>query len=288
VPATVASQVQQRWDTVRRQADACRQEPRPETVHQLRTHLRRLRSLADQLRADLPQPAVGQVRSTLRDITGRTGQLRDLDVLIAAEEEWIALLPPGLEPGGREVWQHLRRERQWARELLEGYLAGDLFRGQCRVLARLLPEIFTDPEGRLDGLLAARVRRTWEQVAGAAADLDAGSGPGPWHRLRKRAKRLRYGLEAQPASKARRRLLAALKRLQDRLGAFNDTAVQHALLVRLARDEWSPAALQALGAWRVLLHQRQEAQARRLPVALTRFCGSPTARLLDRVLPPDP
>ncbi|MFO7608401.1 MAG: CHAD domain-containing protein [Candidatus Krumholzibacteriia bacterium] len=287
MPATVASQVQQWWQTVCLHAEACRQEPRTETVHQLRTHLRRLRSLADQLRADLPQPAVGQVRSILRDITGRTGQLRDLDVLIAAEEDWIALLPPGLEPGGREVWQHLRRERQWARELLEGYLAGDLFRDQCRLLERLLPEIFTDPEGRLDGLLAARVRRTWQQVAADAANLDAQSGPEPWHRLRKRAKRLRYGLEAQPGSKPRRSLLAALKRLQDRLGAFNDAAVQHALLVRLARDEWSPAALQALGAWRVLLHQRQVAQARRLPVALSRFCGTPNARLLDKVLPPE-
>lgn len=284
MPAAVDSYARQWWDIVRRHAAACGTQPQPETVHQLRTHLRRIRALADQLRGDLPQPALGQVRGTLRDITLRTGQLRDLDVLVATEEAWVAMLPPGLEPGGREVWQHLRREQQWARELLEGYLAGDPFRGQCRVLERLLPEIFTDPQGRLDGLLADRVRRTWEQVAKDAGSLDADSPPEAWHRLRKRAKRLRYGLEVQPASKDRRRLLASLRRLQGRLGAFNDTAVQHALLVRLARDEWSPAALQALGAWRVLLYQRQRAEARRLPAALSRFAGPVNARLLERML----
>lgn len=284
MPAAVASQVQQWWSTVRVHTEACRLRPQPETVHQLRTNLRRIRALTDELRDELPQPALGQVRAILRDITRRTGRLRDLDVLIAAEDAWIATLPPGLEPGGREVWQHLRQEQQWYRELLEGYLAGDLYRGQCRVLDRLLPELFTDPDGRLDEPLAARVRRTWQRVAADADRLDRDSPPQQWHRLRRRIKRLRYGLEVQPDCGARRRLLAALRRLQQRLGTFNDSAVQLAMLVPLARDEWSPAALQALGAWRALLVQWQRAEARRLPSALARFACADNARLLARVL----
>ena len=287
MPAAVANQVRQWWSTVLVHSEACRIRPEPEAVHQLRTHLRRIRALTDELRDDLPQPALGQVRSTLRDITRHTGRLRDLDVLIAAEDAWIGMLPPGLEPGGREVWQHLGQEQRWHRELLEGYLAGDLYRGQCRVLDRLLPEMFTDPDGRLDSLLAAHVRRTWQRVAADADRLDRDSPPQQWHRLRKRIKRLRYGLELQPDSGARRRLLAALRRLQRRLGTFNDSAVQLALLVPLARDDWSPAALQALGAWRALLVQWQRTEARRLPAALARFGTADNARLLEKILAAD-
>ncbi len=284
MPGNTADHVARWWTTVESRAAACAEAPSDECVHRLRTHLRRLRAVVDHLRRDLPQPAAGQVRATLRDITRHTGRLRDLDVLIAAEDAWLALLPPGLEPGGREVWRHLRRERQWARELLEGYLTGELFQGQRRLLARLLPELLADPAGRLDSLLAARVRRTWKRMAADADRLDAASPPDRWHRLRKRAKLLRYGLEVLPESRARRKVLDALQRLQRRLGAFNDASVQQALLVRLARDEWSPAALQALGAWRVLMHERQRAEVARLPGALTRFCNDERARLLDRAL----
>ena len=62
------------------------------------------------LKPALPDPPSASVRATLRAIALRTGSLRDLDVLLAAREVWLAALPPDLSDGGQEVWRHFIHE----------------------------------------------------------------------------------------------------------------------------------------------------------------------------------
>jgi CHAD domain-containing protein len=79
----------------------------------------------------------------------------------------------------------------------------------------------------LRGRLAARLNR-WHRRAAADAKRYAALDDAGRHRLRKRVKRLRYGLEFSAAlfkPRELRRYLSALRAVQERLGAINDMVV---------------------------------------------------------------
>ncbi len=276
----VSEHVQAWWARVQWHAHAAVGDPDPTHVHLFRTHLRRIRSLAGHLKTLLPDPPAAQVRTTLRSVALRTGQLRDYDVMRQCRENWLAALPPGLAVGGVEVWQQLDLEYQQTRELVTGYLAGDHFRGQRLATDRALPVLFADPDRVLDRALLGAVARQHRKLVKAAAKLDATTPPERWHRLRIQAKKLRYGLEACPATEARSELLALLKGLQNALGDLNDLAVQSLLLDELGDRNWSPVAHQALGGWRLWLQVRQRQRLPRLPEALQGYAGKRADRLI--------
>jgi CHAD domain-containing protein len=94
---------------------------------------------------------------------------------------------------------------------------------------------------------AALLRPLWKRVRRGARDIAAAE-PDDLHTLRKRAKRLRYLLEALAPllpPKRLRRTLAALKPALDRLGELNDL---HTARTRLAaHPEPAPPVWFALG-----------------------------------------
>ena len=279
----VSEHVQAWWTRVQWHAHAAVGDPDPTHVHLFRTHLRRIRSLAGHLKTLLPDPPAAQVRTTLRSVALRTGQLRDYDVMRQCRENWLAALPPGLAVGGVEVWQQLDLEYQQTRELVTGYLAGDHFRGQRLATDRALPVLFADPDRVLDRALLGAVARQHRKLVKAAGKLTGTTPPERWHRLRIQAKKLRYGLEACAATDARSELLALLKGLQKALGDVNDLAVQSLLLDELGDRDWSPVAYQALGGWRLWLQGRQGQQLPRLPEALQVYAGKRADRLIDGI-----
>lgn len=271
------------WNRVLWHADAAVDDPDPVHIHQFRTHLRRIRSLLGHLNGLLPDPPATQVRTTLRQVAMRTGRLRDLDVLRIEREDWLEVLPPELTAGGQEVWNHLDQEHARSRELVEGYLVGDHFRGQRLATDRALPVLFADPDRVLDPALLEAVARRHRKITRAATKLTAATEAERWHRLRIQAKKLRYSLEACPATDARKEALALLKKLQKALGDFNDVAVQRVLLEQLAADEWTVDGLQALGAWRKWLHDEQVARQAALPGALALYAGKRSDSLIATI-----
>lgn len=195
-----------------------------EHVHQLRVGLRRLRSalrLFDGQRPDDPLAAgaaalFGRLGAA-RDQAAIAGPLQaELGQALAALGLALAVPPLPATPDAESPAEVLRSPAAQA-------LLLDL-------LAALQPEDAAapgEPRGALRGLLARRLQRWHRQVAAEAprfAEIDDEAR----HRLRKRAKRLRYAVEfAAPLFDAKRvrRYLQPLRLLQDRLGAFNDTCV---------------------------------------------------------------
>ena len=53
-----------------------------------------LSKIVGHLKGHLPDPPAAQVRTTLRNVAMRTGQLRDYDVLRECRQEWMSMLPP--------------------------------------------------------------------------------------------------------------------------------------------------------------------------------------------------
>lgn len=222
-----------------------------EALHDLRTSLRRLRSL---LRPLYGLPGVEQLEDAAKSLGVLTTPLRDREVLAAH------LIEQGHEQAGS------RR--------LEGRAGIFASVAVSRQLSRVLAIIDTFPlflracgrEGLAKGLgkrIDKRLDKQWRKLETALAD------PGhDRHRLRLLIKRVRYGDEAYPQLEhAGKKLQRLLKRAQGDLGDWHDR-VQWLLQ---ARDHADLVPFKKI--WEQQLHeaeQKADATLDALQVALAR------------------
>jgi CHAD domain-containing protein len=207
-----------------------------EGIHDLRVCLRRIRVLCREL--EKPPGSLGRALAALRagaaNLFHALGGLRDLDILCRELAAFVETgrVPEGLDPE-LSRWVDLERRRLSAGladavALFEAEVAGF----QARTAQR---EDFLrgpSPELKSDG---PRLRRRARRVLVALERAEKEPSDERLHRLRIRAKQLRYAVEGRSASRrpvrssAGDRDVAALerrlKRLQDALGAIQDAAM---------------------------------------------------------------
>ncbi len=225
-------------------------------VHQLRVGLRRLRSAAA-LFEGVADAALGEAAVQL---FRRLGALRDqaaIDAAFAADlrtaqrQAGLPDEPPAPPPSSPESAADVLRDGT-SQALLLDLLAA---------MRNDIGEVAFDAEPPLKKGLTARLNRWHRQVLADAARHDALDDESR-HRLRKRAKRLRYSAEfAAPLfeRRAARRYLKRLRALQERLGAISDVVTaMHAFAPRAATE---PRAMFALG-WLTARRELLIAQAR--------------------------
>ncbi|HTY93258.1 MAG TPA: CHAD domain-containing protein [Steroidobacteraceae bacterium] len=222
-----------------------------EALHQMRLALRRLRvtlSLFAELAADRQ---VRQIKARLRELLDTLGPARDLDVVI---EEFLR--PLRHRYGGRRGLAGLCREFEERRARALRRIAAGVQGAKFRALyTDLATWVESEPSAAANrdiaawagGELARRRRRL------KRAGRDIGSlAPAERHRLRIRAKKLRFAYEsfACLASGRRRQMrqvaaLAALRDLQSALGALSDIAQCVALMSGVARARSRTASASA-------------------------------------------
>jgi CHAD domain-containing protein len=214
----------------------------PEGPHQLRVALRRLRVALRFFRPILDPHLARDLAEAARDLGRLVSPLRDADVLVAEH-----LLPHAAPP----LAAHLARFRQDTRADVRQRLEGV---GATAFAIRLLKH------GALGGwqrqgararlhapllsILAPGFDRLWHQVrhrGNRLASLD----PEERHEFRKDLKKLRYASEFLKTGPRQKIFTAALKKLQEDLGALNDLAVLEAFAPSLATPS-DEAALDAL------------------------------------------
>jgi inorganic triphosphatase YgiF len=223
-------------------------------VHQMRVGTRRLRAALRSFRDQLPVRETAALSSELRWLAGTLGEARDLDVFL---EETLA---PATRRRPRDrglaaLRAAAERERSGAYARTRQALASARYAALLLRLGR-----FIDGAGfrRRAGAGLGRparplVRRLLRQRAAPVLRLGKRLGeltPAQQHRLRIRAKRLRYAtellaplLDRRTAKRTARRLGA----LQDVLGHLNDQATAEALLTRLHTHASSPEISRAEG-----------------------------------------
>ena len=213
-----------------------------EHVHQLRVGLRRLRSALALFEGVAEAVALGEAAAAL---FRRLGTARDAAVLDA---EFAAELAAAMRSAG------IADDTPMAPASNETVSSAGVLReaGSQVLMLDLLAAVHAadDVPGHGDGLhkhLAMRLKRWHRQLVADAkrfADLDDAAR----HRLRKRAKRLRYATEFCAGlfeRRAVRRYLRALRGVQERLGALSDVAM--AMGAYAGRREIEPRAMFALG-----------------------------------------
>lgn len=196
-----------------------------EALHQSRVALRRLRSALSIFKPLFSDSSGMSMQDDLRWLTTTLGDARNLDVLLSRS-------PPG------PVHDRISAAREMAYDRLDSALRSARARALMLDLAEwtVLGEWLRSPDAAADRQRPARefagkaldryrrkVKRGGRNITGADDEAR--------HEVRKDAKKLRYTAEffaslfAAKAEKRRlKKFIAALEKLQDRLGALNDLA----------------------------------------------------------------
>jgi CHAD domain-containing protein len=241
-----------------------------EFLHDLRIAVRRTRSALKLAGDALPDGLAAQFRPEFKWLGDLTTPTRDLDVYLLGfpgmAASLIAATPDELEP----FHDHLRRSRAAAHRLLVRGLRSARF---SRITRDWRQALTATADGRrrpsAARLASSRIARAHRRVIRDGSAITATSPPESLHELRKRCKELRYLLEFfgslyDPGEHWR--TVRDLKALQDCLGEFQDTQVQHeelrAFATQMMAERAAPAAtLLAMGEIAAGLATRQR-QAR--------------------------
>ena len=268
-----------------------------EFLHDYRICLRKIRALLSLLKGVYPLEETGRIRAVLGGVARQTNRLRDLDVYLLAREEYCALLPPGIRPMLDDMFAAFSAERkdEFRRVITE--LRPALRQGLFRDIERYVaPETLHGPspaaELAVGPLAFGRIGKRYRKIRGIAREIGPDTPDEAIHQLRIECKKLRYLMEffaeLIPAAEGAA-LVKLLKRLQGRLGDFNDASVQQkSLLAYRERKRTGSDTLLALGGLVAVLYQRQQQTRDLIHQALDEFCSEATAATFKRLFKQGP
>ncbi|MGB6604391.1 MAG: CHAD domain-containing protein [Steroidobacteraceae bacterium] len=241
----------------------------PEELHQLRVTARRLDASLGLFKQQLPPP-LSRARRTAKSMLRALGATRDLDVQIAGLAAWSAKLSDEERAALAPLQALLAQQRSRAQARMVRVLDSALARRWIETLVDVSTRGTALGNGTADesaALVSQRIRRRFRRLRKAVGRLGARSSMDDYHRVRRRAKQLRYALEcgAGLCGGAAQDTLRALRRMQDRLGVQHDAFVANERLNLLAADSSSglPAATLFIMGRLAESHQRITTAARR-------------------------
>jgi inorganic triphosphatase YgiF len=215
-----------------------RQRRDPETVHQMRVALRRLRAAISLFKDMVSDERVEAVKDELRWITGVLGEARDLDIYIAKVLEPAREEAPDDE-GIRRAIADAEAKREKAYDAVQAALRARRYGAAILAVAAWVEAgPWRDAEETADmrnrpvrSFAKSELERRWRRVRKRARTIEE-LDPEERHEVRIAMKKLRYAGEffesLFPGDKARKRrntVLKTLSGLQDILGDLNDIAV---------------------------------------------------------------
>lgn len=216
----------------------------PESVHQMRVGVRRLRSVLSVFRGATACPTIAEAGAGLKALGAVLGPARDWDVFTAGigarvatafpEERAMVRLMEAAERHRRQGYTDLRRFIDDPAFRLLGIRLAALS------AARLWEQEIDDAERTvlatpLTDFAVTALNRRLKRTVAPGTDI-AHMEPEALHIIRLRAKRLRYAAEFFAPlfpGKATRRFTRRLSQLQEELGLLNDGTVAAGLLAQL-------------------------------------------------------
>ena len=283
--ATQAEQLRRYDPLVRRDA--------PDAVHQMRVAARRMRSALQAFGRVLDRNRTRELMTELKWIAGELGGARDSEVMAERLAAMLDELPNELilGPVAAAVTRSFERRIADARQVAIAALDSDRYLELHNKIDALLAHPPMSPAADRPGRrelpksaarayrrMASRMRYASSQPAGEQRDIAL-------HEMRKAAKRLRYATEAaKPVlGKPAKRLQRQLKKVQELLGAHQDTAVSRPVLRELAAQ----AHLEGGNGFTYgLMHAAESARAQRvehdLPTAWKRLRKPKNVKWLTR------
>ena len=212
----------------------------PEELHQLRVTARRLDATLGLFKEHLAAPLV-RARKTAKSLLRTLGATRDLDVQLAGLAAYCLELPEEERSALEPLSERLKHERARARARMVRALDSETTRRWLQTLAAASESASVEADASVVTVAAVmprRVRRRFRRLRKAVQRLRPSSSMEDYHKVRRRAKQLRYALESGAFNygKPAEEMLRALRRLQDKLGVQQDAYIARNHLTALAAD----------------------------------------------------
>lgn len=215
-----------------------------EPVHDLRTSLRRCRSLADGIRVFDRDPAWKKMRRAAKALFSSLGELRDTHVMI----DWVQKFSPDSDPAAGNIRNFLTAREQESRQCAAGALQS-FDRGQWKNWTGKLPRraVRVPQDSAVSAHLALE---RWHEAHALHLRASRNRTNVAFHDLRIAIKRFRYTIENfLPA--LYQSWSSDLKEIQDILGEIHDLDVLWLTAIRIkafpnaaARAQWRTRLMQ--------------------------------------------
>ena len=264
-----------------------------EALHDYRIALRRARSLLSAGGAVYPAEELELLSALAQRFATATSTLRDLDVLIEEFDDHVDVIAPPLRDGAEDLLAQLRADRALCHEGLVAEIDGDLHatllrRWQTMATVYRLGggEPGPDAMNRSGQVIDDTIRAAARSLRKAGKKAHGSDDPARWHKVRKRLKRVRYlitlfGPLYAPGTFDE--TLRRMRKLQNRLGALQDSVAQPALIAAAGAAAGGRAGLTA-GAMCEVAHDRAPDAVARCEVAWKKFDRPRTWTRLDAAL----
>ncbi len=240
-----------------------------EDVHQMRTAVRRLRSLLRFYRPILRRSCIDSLLTELKWLADVLGGLRDLDVMEERLRRSADSIGAGL--AALPVFEGLKRRRDQCRRHVGESLGSRRFRALRHQVIQLCrsPEWSDQKDPLADRFFMRRLTRLRQRVRAESGAITEESPTEDLHRLRRQAKRLRYAAEAHSKATSReddsRRVMRIINRAtqcQQLLGRFQDATIATEYLDTIV-SELGPNAPARPTIEQMICEQRAEASIAR-------------------------
>jgi len=208
----------------------------PEDLHQLRIAVRRIDAVLGLFRDELP-PALARARKGAKAMQRTLGAARDLDVQLQELAGYCEELDEPERAAALPLRQRLEAERERARTRMVRALDSETTRHWIETLERgsvdMTPVLDAAPALTV---MPRLLRRRFRKMRKAVRRLHEEASMEDFHRVRRRAKQLRYAIECgtELFGKPAEEMLKALRRMQTRLGENQDAYVAKSRLAALA------------------------------------------------------
>ncbi len=265
----------------------------PEELHDYRIALRRARSLLSAGGSVYPAEELELLRALAERFATATSTIRDLDVLIEDFDDHVEAIAPTLRDGAMDLLAELRANRALRHKGLVAEIDGDLHatllrRWQTMATVYRLGGSEPGPDAMrrsgqvVDDTIRSAVRSLRKAGKKARRDDD----PARWHKVRKRLKRVRYlitlfGPLYEPGTFDE--TLRRMRKLQNRLGALQDSVAQPLLIAEAGGAAGGRAGLTA-GAMCQVAHDQAGDTLVRCEKAWETFDRPGTWKRIERAL----
>lgn len=205
-----------------------------EFLHHFRVALRMVRAAIAQLKEVYPEQDVLSLKNRFGKLARETNHLRDLDVFILDKGRYLDLLPASLADGLLPMFDDFERDRANEVKRVANWLKSAAYRREMRELQALFEKGYPACETEWSEkpcieLAVSKINKRYRKIQKAALKITAETPDEIIHGIRIDCKKLRYLLYFFGDlfdDKALKLAGKQLKRLQDRLGIFNDLSVQ--------------------------------------------------------------
>jgi len=291
-------------DIVRRMLALARQQEQgivadidTEFLHDYRICIRKIRSIFSLMKGVYPEANKAWLKNQSGNLARITNQLRDLDVYLLDQQNYIALLPDNLRAGLNAFFTGVQQERSLAQQSLSKHLQSQRYRQKMAAFETFFTEPDKLPAAEFSAhpikeLASRRIYHRYRRIRKSSLAITPATPDSVIHQIRIECKKLRYMLEFFGELYDHDELAAVLKDLkqvQNCLGLYNDYAMQQGSLLiycDVHRESLSVEQALSVGGLISVLSLKQREERVRAERALYAFSKGPMQREFRRMFQP--